>query len=225
MNRALTIALAAACMALLAYTQYLIFFVAPMDRLLLFNQKIFYYHVPSSFMLFAAVFTCGIASLLYLKRRTGKYDDVAVAGGELAVVFGAIVLVTGSIWGRAAWGIWWSWDARLTSSLLLWMSMLAYVLVRKYGGHGSERLSAGLAVFAMVNVPLVYFSVRIWRTLHPKATVVPTLSGQMRLALWLSVLAFTILFILLVRVRARTARVERNLHELHERGLDAGILE
>lgn len=224
-SKTLTYLLAAACAGLFAYTQYLIFYVAPLDRLLLFNQKIFYYHVPSAFMLFAAVITCGVASLLYLKRRDGRYDDVAVSAGEIAVVLGAIVLVTGSIWGRAAWGLWWSWDARLTSSLLLWMSMLAYVLVRKYGGPGSERIGAGLAVFATINIPLVYFSVRIWRTLHPKASVVPTLSGEMRLALWLSVLLFAMFYVLLLRARVATARAERRLHELHERGLDAGILE
>jgi len=225
MSRILTIVMAAICVALFAFTQYQIFYVAPLDRLLLFNQKIFYYHVPCAFMLFISVITCGVASLLFLKRRQGRYDDVAAAAGELSVLFGAIVLITGSIWGRAAWGLWWTWDARLTSSLLLWMSMLAYVLVRKYGGPGSERISAGLAVFAAVNIPLVYFSVRIWRTLHPKTSVVPTLSGEMRLALWLSVLLFAVFFVLLLRVRVGSARAERRLHEVYERGLDEGVLE
>ena len=225
MSRALTFAMAAVCAALFAYTQYLIFYVAPLDRLLLFSQKIFNYPVPCAFMLFIAVITCGVASLFYLKRREGRFDDVAVAAGELSVLLGAIVLITGSIWGRAAWGVWWTWDARLTSSLRLWMSMLAYVLVRKYGGPGSERIGAGLAVFAAINIPLVYFSVRIWRTLHPKTSVVPTLSGDMRQALWLSVLLFAIFFVLLLRARVATARAERRLHEVYERGLDEGILE
>lgn len=225
MSRAITLIFAAICVALFGYTQYLIFYVAPLDRLLLFSQKIFYYHVPCAFMLFIAVITCGVSSLFYLKRRDGKYDDIAVSAGELSVLFGAIVLITGSIWGRAAWGLWWTWDARLTSSLLLWMSMLAYVLVRKYGGPGSERIGAGLAVFAAVNIPLVYFSVRIWRTLHPKTSVVPTLSGEMRQALWLSVLLFAGLFVLLLRARIATARAERRVHEVYERGLDAGVLE
>ncbi len=225
MKRILVYLTGAVCIALFVFTQYQIFFATPLDRLLLFNQKIFYYHVPSAFILFFSVLFCGGASLLYLRKRDGKYDDFACASGEVAVLFGLIVLVTGSIWGRAAWGVWWTWDARLTSSLLLWMSMLAYVLVRKYGGPGSERISAGLAVFAGINIPLVYFSVKIWRTLHPKTSVVPSLSGEMRIAMWSSVLLFAGLFALLLVVRTATARAERRLDELHERCLDAGILE
>ena len=178
MKRALYLAAAAACIAGFAGTLYLTFYVAPIDRLLFFNQKIFYYHVSCAWVLFAAVFTCGVASLLYLRKRQGKHDDLARAAGELAVLFGAIVLVTGSIWGKAAWDIWWDWEARLTMSLLLWMTMVGYILVRQYGGPGSERMAAGLAFFAAVNVPLVYFSVKIWRTLHPQTSVVPSLEGS-----------------------------------------------
>src|SRR5690606_32417585 len=119
--------------------------------------------------------------------------------------FGAIMLVSGSIWGKAAWDVWWDWDARLTTALLLWMTMVGYVLVRRYGGAGAERLAAGLAVFAMVNIPLVYFSVRIWRTLHPQTSVVPQLAGSMRIAMWSSVLLWTVFFVLLLRVRTQAA--------------------
>ncbi len=225
MKRYLFIAFAALAAAGFAGTLYLAFYAAPMDRLLLFNQKIFYYHVANAFMLFAAVVTCGVYSLLFLRKRQGHHDDMAQAAGELAVLFGAIVLVTGSIWGKAAWDVWWDWDARLTTSLLLWMTMVGYVLVRRYGGGGSERMAAGLAVFATVNLPLVYFSVRIWRTLHPQTSVVPELEGGMRAAMWSSVALFAGFYVLMLRVRGGTARIERRIAELRDKALDAGLIE
>ena len=225
MKRALYLAAAAACIAGFAGTLYLAFYVAPIDRLLFFNQKIFYYHVSCAWVLFAAVFTCGVASLLYLRKRQGKHDDLARAAGELAVLFGAIVLVTGSIWGKAAWDIWWDWEARLTMSLLLWMTMVGYILVRQYGGPGSERMAAGLAFFAAVNVPLVYFSVKIWRTLHPQTSVVPSLQGAMRAAMWSSVALFMVFYVLVLIVRTQMVRGERRLTELREQALDAGIIQ
>ncbi|HTM19683.1 MAG TPA: cytochrome c biogenesis protein CcsA, partial [Kofleriaceae bacterium] len=180
----------AVCGVLFPLTLYLIFHWAPIDQKLLFSQKIFYWHVPNAMMLFATVFVCGIASILYLRKRKPEWDDVAGAAGALGVMLGAITLVSGSIWGRAAWGVWWQWDQRLTTSLLLWMLMVGYVLVRTYGGAGSERLAAGLAIFAMADVPLIYLSVFIWKTVHPKASVVPTLGAHMRVTFWLSVLLF-----------------------------------
>ena len=102
-----------------------------------------------------------------------------VAAAELAVVFGLIGLITGPLWGRKAWGVWWQWDARLTSALVLWLIFVAYLLLRRYGGAGSEKLSAAVALFGMANVPFVYLSVNVWRTVHPKTTVVPTLQPGM----------------------------------------------
>jgi heme exporter protein C len=225
MKRALYLAAAAACIVGFAGTLYQIFYGTPIDRLLLYNQKIFYYHVANAWMLFAAVFTCGVASLLYLRKRQGRHDDLARAAGEMAVMFGAIVLVTGSIWGKAAWDVWWDWEARLTMSLLLWMTMVGYILVRQYGGPGSERMAAGLAFFAAVNVPLVYFSVKIWRTLHPQTSVVPSLEGSMQAAMWASAALFGVFYVLVLIVRTQVARDERRLTELREQALDAGIIQ
>lgn len=204
---------------------WLAFYRAPLLDQLYFNQKIFYFHVPSAFMLFVAVFVCGIYSLRYLRKRNPDHDEVASAAAELAVVFGAIVLITGSIWGKAAWNMWWDWEARLTTALLLWMIMVAYVLVRKYGGPGSERLGAGLGVFAMLDVPLIYLSVHIWRTVHPKTSVVPGLQGTMRIAFWVAVAAFVALFVLLMKVRLAIGRGRRQLDDVREAALDAGLFE
>jgi heme exporter protein C len=225
MKRALYLAAAAACIAGFAGTLTLIFYRAALDRLLLFNQKIFYYHVANAWMQFAAIITCGVASLLYLRKRQGRHDDLARAAGELAVLFGAVVLVTGSIWAKAAWDVWWDWDARLTTSLLIWMTMVGYVLVRQYGGPGSERMAAGLGVFATLNIPLVYFSVKIWRTLHPQTSVVPGLEGSMRAAMWASTALFAVFYVLMVIARTRVAQGERRLAELREQALDAGLIE
>jgi len=206
---------------------WLAFYVTPLQNhpTLYFNQKIFYFHVPSAFMNFLAVFICGIYSILYLRGRKPEHDDIASAAAELGVLFGAIVLITGMIWGKASWHVWWQWEARLTTALLLWMILLAYVLVRKYGGPGSERLGAGLGVFAMLDVPLIYISVHIWRTVHPKTSVVPGLQGSMKLAFWLGVFAFLMLFLLLLRVRVAMQRSSRMVNEVRERALDLGLID
>ncbi|HVV84215.1 MAG TPA: cytochrome c biogenesis protein [Kofleriaceae bacterium] len=213
-----------------AVTIYLIFYVAPMDRILFFNQKIVYYHVSSAFVLFTTVFVCGIASAGYLKKRDPRWDDVAHAAGELAVVYGAMMLATGMIWGKVAWGHWWRWELRLTTSLILWLTMVGYVIVRRFGGAGGERLAAGLAVFAMVNVPLVYFAVKLSQLLeqvssHPKAEVVSSLTGAMRTTFWLSVLTFMLMYVAMLLVRSATVATERRARELRERALDAGLFD
>ena len=229
MNRLVPLLAALAAIGF-AVTLYLIFYVAPLDEILFFNQKIFYYHVSSAFVLFTTVFVCGIASAGYLKKRDPRWDDVAHAAGELAVVFGGMMLMTGMIWGKVAWGHWWKWELRLTTSLILWLTMVGYVIVRRFGGAGSERLAAGLAVFGMVNVPLVYFAVKVADQLeqvssHPKAQVVSSLTATMRLTFWLSVLTFLLVYTVMLLVRSSTVASERRVRDLRERGLDAGVLE
>ena len=225
MNRALMWIAAAVSAVGFPVAVYLAFYRAPLQDELYFNYTIFYFHVPSAFMLFVAVFVCGIWSLIYLKKRDPRHDEVAHAAADIAVLFGAIVLVSGSIWGKAAWDVWWTFDARLMSSLLLWLLMVAYVLVRKYAGPGSERLAAGLAVFAMVDVPLIYVSVNIWRTIHPKTSVVPGLEGDMKVAFWVSVLVFLAFFLLLMNLRLAYGRSLGALERVRERAIDAGLLE
>ena len=176
---------------------------APYEATMGLIQKIFYFHVPSAMVMFISAFVCGISSAVFLFKKHAGADRVAVAAAELTVVFGLIVLVTGPIWARKAWGVWWQWDARLTSSLLLWMMFVAYLLVRRYGGAGSEKLAAAMAIFGMANVPFVYVSVNYWRTLHPRTSVVPTLAPGMRSAFWFCVVAFALLYGLLLAMRRR----------------------
>lgn len=188
---------------------------APAEQSMGLVQKIFYYHVPSAMLMFVSAFVCGIASAVFLFRRSAAADRVALAAGELVVLFGAIVLVTGPLWARKAWGVWWEWDARLTSSLLLWMIYLAYLLVRRFGGPGSEKLAGAMALFGMANVPFVYVSVNYWRTLHPKTSVVMTLAPGMRVAFWFCVTAFVMLYVLLLTLRKRLEDRQAEVEHLY----------
>jgi len=210
----------------LATTTWLIFTYTPLAQDLFFNQKIFYYHVPHAFMMFAAVAVCGLCSIVFLKTRRPKWDDIALASAEVAVAFGAVVLITGVLWAKAAWDIWWSWEKRLTMSLLLWLTLVAYVLVRRFAGASAERLSAGLAAFGTIAIPFIYFMVdRSDR--HPQAGKegnVATLQTEMKVVFWLSVLTFLCWFLALVISRVQSARAEREVRELREKGLDAGLL-
>lgn len=194
---------------------------APYESTMGLVQKIFYFHVPAAMMMFLSAFICGTSSAVYLFRGRTAADRVAAAAGELAVVFGMIVLVTGPLWARKAWGVWWQWDARLTSSLLLWMIFVAYLLVRKYGGPGAEKLAAGMAVFGMANVPFVYVSVNIWRTLHPRTTVVPELPAPMMGPFLFSAAAFFLLFAALMAARVSLERARADLDSLF-REIDDG---
>lgn len=178
-------------------------------------QKIFYYHVPSAMLMFVSAFVCGIASAIFLFRRTAAADRLALAAGELVVLFGLIVLVTGPLWARKAWGVWWEWDARLTSSLLLWMIFVAYLMVRRFAGPGSEKLAGAMALFGMANVPFVYVSVNYWRTLHPKTSVVMTLAPGMRGTFWFCVAAFTVLYVLLLTLRKRLEDRQGEVEQLY----------
>src|SRR5437763_13077231 len=166
---------------------------APYEPTMLLIQKIFYFHVPAWMAMYAGMAVCGIASVIYLFKSRPAADRVAVSAAELIVLFGAIGLVTGPLWARKAWGVWWQWDARLTMALLVEMIFIGYLLVRQYGGPGSDKLGAAVALFGMANVPFVYASVNIWRTVHPKTSVDPELAKTapgMAAAFWYCVVAF-----------------------------------
>ena len=188
---------------------------APYESTMGLVQKIFYFHVPSWIAMFLAAVVCGIAGALVIFAGRKDADRVAQAAAELAVVFGLMGLITGPLWGRKAWGVWWQWDARLTSALVMWLVFVAYLLLRKYGGAGSEKLSAVLALFGMANVPFVYWSVNVWRTVHPKTSVVMTLGPEMGRPFLLCSLAFVGLFTVLLAARVRLENVRASVDELY----------
>jgi heme exporter protein C len=221
----------------IAASVYLVFFVAPLQytltpegRLvgtsLFFNQKIFFFHVAHAFWLFTAVGVSGVTSIAFLRTRDPRWDDIASASTDVAVAFGAAVLITGSVWGKAAWDVWWDWQPRLTMSLLLWLVLVGYVLVRKFAGPSADRVAAGMAIFGMVGVPFIYKMVGEGNS-HPAAGTdgtVATLGPGLPGPFWLSVASFLCWYLALVISRVQSTRAEREVRELRERGLDLGVL-
>ena len=193
---------------------------APIERVQGLIQKIMYYKVPLAWLLMLSTLVCAGASLKTLFAPSIRADALARASVEIGVLTGACVLVTGCLWAKKAWGTWWVWDARLTTSLLLWVILLSYLLARSYGGPGSEKLSAAIGLFAGANVPLVYVRSTWWRTLHPTNQVVPSLNAPMRLALYTSLIPLlavcAILTALIVRIMEASKRMDKLIIELED---------
>jgi len=204
--------------ALFAVAPYMIV-NAPYESTMGLVQKIFYFHVPSWMAMYTAIAVCGFSSAMFLFRGDKAYDGYAVAAGEVAVLFGLMGLVSGPLWGRKAWGVWWVWEPRLTSALLMELIFVAFLLVRKYGGPGSDKLGAATALFGTATAPFVYKSVDIWRTQHPQTTVVPLLlKGSMTGSEWpfaLSAIAFVLLAVVLISIRTALERQQTALDALY----------
>ncbi len=159
-------------LGLLSFGLYQGMVAAPTERTMGEVQRIFYYHVPSAWVAFLCFFVNFLASIWYLVKRSLKTDAVALACAEVGVVFCTIVLITGPLWARPVWGIWWTWDARLTSTLVLWLIYVSYLILRKYSSGGQTPvIAAALAIFGFVDVPLVYMSIRWFRTQHPQPVI------------------------------------------------------
>ena len=192
----------------LSWALYSIFYIAKLDRFQSVPQKIFYIHVPSAWISFFAFFLVFIFSVKYLLTSKTKDDLLANSFAEVGVFFNTLVLITGPIWARPIWGVWWTWDARLTTSLILWLLYVAYLMLRAYIDEFDRRarLSAVLGIFSFLNVPIVHYSVLWWRTLHPAPVVIRSggmadLPMSMHIALWSSCLSVLLLFLYLARKR------------------------
>jgi heme exporter protein C len=194
------------------------FLYAPTEAVQGHVQRIFYVHVPSAWIAYLAFAVAALARVLLLARSDERWDRVASSSAEIGVVFTTIVLVTGPIWGRPVWGAWWVWDARLTSTLVLWIVYVGYLLYRSLTPPGPRRArtSAVIAIIGVADIPVIHFSVVWWTTLHPPPTVVrpdPQLTAEMLVTLLVAVAAFTLLYgaLLAARVRVETlrSRVER----------------
>lgn len=158
--------------ALLSYGLYGALVAAPTEQTMGEVQRIFYYHVPSAWTAFILFFVNFAASIVYLVWRNPKADAVALTTAEVGVVFCTVVLVTGPIWARPVWGIWWTWDLRLTLTLVLWLIYVSYLVLRRFSSSGQTPvLAAVLAVFGALDVPLVYFSIWFFRTQHPQPVI------------------------------------------------------
>jgi heme exporter protein C len=188
---------------------------APYEASMGVVSKIFYFHAPSAIVLLLSALIAGGASVVYLARRSPTADQVAVAAAEMAIVFGLIALVTGPLWARKAWGVWWVWEARLTMTLVMWMVFIAYLLLRRFGGTGSEMLAAAVSVFGMALVPFVYWSVNVWRTMHPTTNVLPSLPPTMRGPFLWCLVAFASLYVALLLIRVRLEQSAARLEEAY----------
>jgi heme exporter protein C len=195
---------------------------APTDEVQGDAQRVMYLHVPAAWLAYLAFFVTALGSALFLWKRTRSpvWDRLAGASAELGVVFTALTLIMGSLWGRPVWGVWWAWDARLVTTAVLFFLYLGYLALRRIPGDpiASGKRNAIAALIAFVDVPIVHFSVEWWRTLHQQATVFnPQLSakihGGMALTLWLGVLAFTLLYAYLLDRRYRLAALEADAEQ------------
>jgi len=188
-------------------------------------QRIFYFHLPAALTSFLAFFVAFVASLGYLARRRLVWDRVASASVEIGVLFCTMVLVTGPLWARPVWGAWWPWEPRLTTTLLLWLLYLSYLLLRGFTESREQRarFSAVLGVLAFLDVPVVYFSVRWWRGVHP-VVFGPGGGGiepRMRHVLFVATLAFALLYVILLAMRVRLAALEDDVTALRAGAAEA----
>jgi heme exporter protein C len=215
MKRAFPI-LAVLTAVLLSYALYQALEVAPTEATMGDVQRIFYYHVPSAWTAFLLFLTNFVASVVYLIRRNTKADIVALVSAEVGVVFCTVVLVTGPIWARPVWGIWWTWDLRLTLTLVLWLIYVSYLMLRRFSSSGQTPLMAAvLAVFGALDVPLVYFSIWYFRTQHPSPVIggggsLDPRMGRVLLINWAAFLCFAVL---VCWSRYRVERLQREVEE------------
>lgn len=193
---------------------------APYESTMLLVQKIFYFHFATWMAVTAALVVCGIASAVFLFKGSAQADRIAVAAAELVVVFTLFGLVSGSLWARKAWGIWWDWEPRLTMAFMLELIFFGYILVRRFGGPGSEKLAAAMGIFGAATGPFIYKSVDWWRTIHPKTSVMRTLTDTPGgTIMWNVVLfcsaVFLILFALVLTARVRLEKLRGELDRLY----------
>jgi heme exporter protein C len=212
----------AALWVTLAIGMFMIFFYAPIESEMGIVQKIFYVHVPlawNAFLGFLIVFVC---SFRYLATRDPKWDARALSAAEVGVLFTTLVLITGPIWAKPVWGIWWTWDARLTLTLVLWLIYVGYLMLRRYVDSSERRavLAAVVGVTGFIDVPLVYFAIRWWRTQHPQPVIAggegSGLDPRMANTLWVCVAAFTLLFIALYRRRLEIEKMRAEVESLRD---------
>jgi heme exporter protein C len=202
--------------ALLSFALYEALVVAPTEQTMGDVQRIFYYHVPSAWTAFLLFFINFGASLVYLIKRNTKADILALVTAEVGVVFCTVVLVTGPIWARPVWGIWWTWDMRLTLTLVLWLIYVSYLVLRRFSsGSQTPLMAAVLAIFGAVDVPLVYFSIWYFRTQHPSPVI--GRGGELDPRMWhvllINWLAFSCFAFLVCWSRYRLERVKRDVDE------------
>ena len=199
---------------------------APTERLQGDVQRIFYFHVPLAWTSYLAFFVVFVTSAAYLVKRAPVMDAIARSSAEVGLLFTTMMLITGSLWARPIWGTWWSWDARLTTTLLLWFIYVGYLMLRSSVDDEEKgaRYAAVIGVVGAVDIPIIHQSVVWWRSLHPESVVLasggPAMPTSMLSALLVSLIAFTVLYVVLVVVRTRLELARSDLRLLRRQALE-----
>lgn len=221
MRTKIILGLGAVTLPFLLRNLYMIMFLVPDDLEQGPVYRIFYYHLPAYFVAAFGYFTAMVASVLYLAKKDQKYDAIAVSATETALAFAAVNLVTGMIWGRISWGIWWAWDARLTWALISWLVYFGYLMLRNAIDDPTERAknSAVLSIFATASVAITYKAIEWWRTQHPGPVLSirtggGTIDPAMENMLYWNALALLLLGVIFMLVRLRQEEVQREIDGL-----------
>ena len=200
-----------------AVSLYMIFIYAPRERVMGDIQRLFYYHVASAWVAFFAFFVVFVASIIYLKKRDRLSNIISLASAEIGVIFTTIVLITGPIWARPIWNTWWTWDPRLTTTLILWFIYLAYILIRFSADDEKTGLLAAIfGIVGFINVPIVFMSVRWWRSIHPRIVEGGSfnLDPSMFHTLMVSILAISLIYLYLLIKRVKVEILAEELKEV-----------
>ena len=205
--------------ALMAVTLYMVFMWVPTEQNLGVSQRIFYFHVPLGWIGMLSIVVVAVASLMHLITGKEKWDSLAYATAELGVIFATLILVTGAIWARPVWGVWWTWDAKLTTTLVLWFIYVGYLMIRAYGPSGTQgkRYASVIALIGAIDSPIIYKATDWWRTAHPERNVPSDLAPEMLLTLLVAMVTFTVLYVYLLVERYSLRKSESDLDELHQR--------
>lgn len=208
-------------LALMVAALYLVFVYVPTEKEMGIVQRIFYLMVPMGWLAILSFFVVFIGSILYLVKRESKWDILAHSSAEVGIVFTTLALITGAIWAKPIWGVWWSWEPRLTATLVLWLIYLAYLMVRSFATEESKgaRFAAVVGIIGFVDIPIIALATTLWRGMHPGAVIFQGgLVPSMLLTLMASIIAFTTLYLLLLiqKVSMKNDEIEiKRLKELY----------
>jgi heme exporter protein C len=199
---------------------WMVFVYAPTELTMGNVQRIFYFHVPVDWVAFLSFLVVFIASIAYLRTRKQMWDNIAHSSAELGILFTTLMLLTGMLWARPAWGVYWVWEPRLTTALVLWFIYVAYLLIRSYAGEEARgaRFAAVVGIVGFIDVPIVALSIVLWRVQHPAPLVFESggLTSSMMATLMVSLTAFTILYAILLRVRFKLRKAEHALKTIEQ---------
>jgi heme exporter protein C len=207
---------------LMLVNMYLIFMWVPTEQNLGISQRIFYVHVPVAWVGMVAIFVVAIGSVLHLITRNDRWDAIAYSAAEIGLIFGTLMLVTGALWAKPAWGVWWQWDPKLTTALILWFIYVGYLMVRAYAPSGSQgrRYASVVALIGAIDAPIIYMASVWWRTAHPDLNIGPLAESSLdtnMLMVWLySTVTFTVFYVYLLIERISMRKAEDDIDEVYQ---------